>query len=161
MSRIATALALFLLLLSFTTLADTLTGTVSKVVDGDTIHLLTTNQTRHKIRLAGIDAPERGQAFGTKSKEHLATLVAGERVEVQWAKHDRYKRIIGKITRAGEDVNLEMVRAGLAWWYRKYAHEQSLDDQRVYAAAEDEARHGRVGLWRDPNPVPPWSWRRR
>ena len=58
-------------------------------------------------------------------------------------------------------MNLEMVRAGLAWWYRKYAHEQSPDDQRAYAAAEDEARHGRVGLWRDPNPVPPWSWRRR
>ena len=76
--------------------ADTLTGTVFKVVDGDTLHLLAGNNTRHKIRLAGIDAPERGQAFGTKSKEHLATLVAGERVDVEWSKRDRYKRSLGR-----------------------------------------------------------------
>jgi len=89
---------LFLLLLSFgvPASADTLTGTVFKVVDGDTLHLLAGNNTRHKIRLAGIDAPERGQAFGTKSKEHLATLVAGERVDVEWSKRDRYKRSLGR-----------------------------------------------------------------
>ena len=163
MSRIATTLALLLLLSAgvTTTLADTLTGTVVKIVDGDTLHLLTADTTRHKIRLAGIDAPERGQAFGTKSKDRLATLVAGEMVEVDWQKRDRYKRIIGKITRAGEDVNLEMVRAGLAWWYRKYAHEQSPEDQHAYETAEDEARRSWAGLWRDPNPIPPWAYRRR
>ncbi len=100
-----------------------------KVVDGDTVYILDASKARHKIRLAGIDAPERRQAFGTKSKESLRDLVAGEVIDVEWHKRDRYKRIVGKIIHAGSDVNLAMVNAGYAWFYRKYAREQSPADQ--------------------------------
>jgi endonuclease YncB( thermonuclease family) len=150
-----------LLLLSPVLPADTLTGTVVKVVDGDTVYILDASKARHKIRLAGIDAPERRQAFGTKSKEYLRDLVAGEVIDVEWHKRDRYKRIVGKIIHAGSDVNLAMVNAGYAWFYRKYTREQSPADQVLYEAAEDNARATRAGLWHDPNPVPPWKWRRR
>jgi len=111
-----------------------------------------TTDTRYASRAS--TPPERGQAFGTKSKDYLATLVAGKGVEVEWHKRDRYKRIVGKVIRNGEDVNLQMVRAGLAWWYRTYAAEQSPADQARYEAAEDTARKERTGLWHDPTPKP-------
>ncbi len=82
----------------------------------DTVHVLDSAQERHKIRLQGIDAQERKQALGKRSKEHLSGLVAGEPVLVDWNKRDRYKRIVGKIIHQGKDINLEMVQAGLAWW---------------------------------------------
>jgi micrococcal nuclease len=116
---------------------------------------------QHKIRLAGIDAPERGQPFGKKSKEYLSGLVSGEDVQVDWKKGDRYKRIVGKIIHDGQDVDLEMVRSGYAWWYRKYAGEQSPVDGVLYEDAENKARAEKAGLWRDPDPVPPWEWRHR
>ncbi len=155
------ALLLLALLFSPALPAATITGKVVKVVDGDTVHVLDAANTRHKIRLAGIDAPERKQPFGAKAKAYLAGLVAGEPVEVEWNKRDRYKRIVGKIIHDGRDVNLSMVRAGMAWWYRKYSKEQSLVDRGLYAAAEAKARFSRVGLWADPGPVAPWEWRRR
>ncbi len=90
-----------------------------KIADGDTVCILDSAQEHHKIRLQGIDAPERKQAFGKKAKEYLIDLVAGEPVLVDWN-----KRIDGKIIHPGRDINLEMARAaGLAWWYRKYAEQ--------------------------------------
>ena len=80
---------------------------------------------------------------------------------VDWHKKDRYSRIVGKLLLDGEDVNLNMVRSGFAWWYRKYANEQSPADQDRYEAAEFDARAGRVGLWVDPSPMAPWDWRDR
>lgn len=124
-------------------------------------YVLDAAKTQHKNRLAGIDAPERVQPFGRKSKEHLAELVAGRPKAVDWNKRDRLGRVVGKIILNDTDVNLSMVRAGYVWWYRKYADEQSPADQNPYDEAEDKARAGRLGLWRDPNPVPPWDWRRR
>ena len=132
-----------------------------RVIDGDTVVVLDTTKEQHRIRLAGIDAPERKQPFGTKSKEYLSDTVAGEEVVVDWHKLDRYHRIVGKIIFDGRDVDLAMVRAGLAWWYRKYADEQSPADRVLYEAAEAKARSERIGLWRDPEPVPPWEWRHR
>ena len=141
--------------------ADTLTGKVVKVVDGDTVYILDAAKTQHKIRLAGIDAPERKQPYGRKSKDYLLGLVAGELVEVEWSKRDRYQRIVGKIIHDGRDVNLAMVRAGLAWWYRKYEREQSPADRVLYETAEDRARGEGVGLWADPSLMAPWEWRKR
>ncbi len=141
--------------------ADTITGRVVKVTDGDTVHVLDASQTRHKIRLQGIDAPERKQAFGKRSKQYLTDMVAGQTVEVDWNKRDRYKRIVGKIVHQGQDINLAMVRAGLAWRYRKYAREQNAGDRVLYEAAEKDARDNRRGLWVDPQPVAPWDWRRQ
>lgn len=131
-----------------------------KVSDGDTVHVLDTHRQLHKIRLAGIDAPETGQAFGRKAKAYLLQLVAGKQVEVEGNKRDRYQRVVGKIIHGGRDVNLALVRAGLAWWYRKYAREQSAADQVLYEAAEDKARAKGVGLWGEPAPVAPWDWRK-
>jgi len=107
----------FLLLPALST-AETLTGRVAKIVDGDTVYVLDEAQERHKIRLSGIDTPERKQPFGQKAKEHLSGMIAGEQVRVEWDKRDRYKRIVGKIIQNDRDVNLQMVREGMAWWYR-------------------------------------------
>ncbi len=141
--------------------AETLTGKVVRIVDGDTLVVLDATMTQHKIRLSGIDAPEAKQPFGQKSKENLSHLVAGKEVEVDWSKRDRYQRIVGKIIFDGQDVNLAQVRAGLAWWYRKYGSEQSPVDRQLYEAAEDQARAERVGLWTVSDPIPPWDWRKR
>ena len=88
-------------------------------------------------------------------------MVAGETVQVDWNKRDRYKRIFGKIIYQGKDINLEMVRAGMAWWYRKYAKEQNVGDRVLYEAAETDSRENRRGLWVDPQPVTPWECRHR
>ena len=139
--------------------AESLTGRVVRVTDGDTIVVLDANKQQHKIRLQGIDAPERGQDFGTKSKEHLSELVAGKTVEVDYSKYDRYGRTLGMVLLNGEDVNLEQVEVGLAWHYKKYQGEQSNADRVKYSDAELEARRHKLGLWHDPNPVPPWVYR--
>ena len=130
---------LLLLLFPFGVFADTLNGKVVKITDGDTLVVLDAENTQHKIRLSGIDAPESNQPFGKRSKEALSALVAGHRIEVDWHKHDRYGRIVGKVIAQGKDVNLAQVRTGMAWWYRKYADEQSRADQGLYAAAESKA----------------------
>ena len=139
--------------------AETLPVRVVRVIDGDTIVVLDADKVQHKIRLQGIDAPERRQAFGTKPKEHLSNLVAEKTVDVDYSKYDRYGRILGKVIVNGEDANLEQIEAGMAWHYKKYQREQAPTDRIEYSDAELDARRLRVGLWRDPNPVPPWDYR--
>ncbi len=117
--RTVQLISLLVLLLPALAAAETLTGRVVKITDGDTVHVLDSAKERHTIRLGGIDAPERKQAFGKKAKEYLSSLAAGEAVQVDWNKRDRYKRIIGKIIHGDRDINLEMLRAGMAWWNRK------------------------------------------
>ena len=162
--------ALSLLLLAGTPAgAAELTGLVIKVADGDTIMVLDSSHARHKVRLEGIDAPERHQAFGGRSKEHLAALVQGRNVTVIWHKHDRYGRILGRVLapECGRgacpttlDTGLEQLNAGLAWHYRQYAREQEPGERSRYAAAEQAARTKQQGLWHDADPVPPWDYRR-
>jgi endonuclease YncB( thermonuclease family) len=140
--------------------ADTLTDHIVRVTDGDTIVVLDADNTQHKIRLTGIDAPERGQAYGTKSKEHLSESVAGETVVVEYDKHDRYGRVLGKVLLEGEDVNLEQLRAGLAWHYKKYQGEQTVADRVKYSDAERDARLEKRGLWQDADSISPWDYRK-
>ncbi len=135
--------------------AESLTGKVVKVADGDSITVLDSTNTQHRIRLQGIDAPERKQAFGNASKKHLASLVAGKKVTVKWGKRDRYGRIVGFVIVDGQDVNLVQVKTGMAWFYRYYQRELSPEDRRRYAKAENQARTDRLGLWQDKNPMPP------
>jgi endonuclease YncB( thermonuclease family) len=135
-------------------------GRVVGVSDGDTITLLDSQRVQHKVRLQGIDAPEKKQPFGQRAKEHLSNQVFNRFVTVQYDKRDRYKRIVGKVMHYGVDVNLGMVSAGFAWHYKDYEKEQSFADRAAYAAAEDDARRARRGLWADPRPVPPWEFRR-
>ena len=159
MTKLRLAVSLLLLFILHSAQAEILTGRVVRVTDGDTIVILDADKVQHKIRLTGIDAPERGQAFGTKSKEYLSDLVAGKSVVVDYSKYDRYQRILGKVLVNGEDVNLEQVEAGMAWHYKKYQSEQSSSDRVAYSDAELEARRHKLGLWHDPNPIPPWKYR--
>lgn len=139
--------------------ATTLTGKVIGVLDGDTIDVLDSSKTQHRIRLAGIDAPEKAQPFGQRSKQNLSDLVFGKQVEVDGGKTDKYGRTVGKISVNGADANLAQVTAGFAWHYKQYASEQSASDRALYANAEEGARSSRVGLWIDPKPQAPWDWR--
>jgi endonuclease YncB( thermonuclease family) len=146
-------------LLSAPALAD-IHGRVVSVTDGDTVRILSADKTEHRVRLTGIDAPERGQPFGTASRDHLSSLIAGKTVFVESSKTDRYGRILGKIILDGRDINLEQVQSGYAWWYRYYADEQSPTDRKLYGAAEVAAQQAGRGLWADPNPINPYDWRR-
>ncbi len=146
--------------LPFTALAYSLTGEVVRVVDGDTIYVLDANYEQHKIRLAGIDAPERKQPYGLASRKHLASIVAGKQVTVEYQKRDRYGRIVGKVLLDAIDACLEQVKGGFAWHYKKYQQEQNPEDQQRYATAENQAREYRLGLWRENNPNAPWDFRR-
>ncbi len=138
-----------------------LTGKVIKVADGDSITILDNTNTQYRIRLQGIDAPERKQPFGNASRKHLASLVAGKEVTVKWVKRDRYGRIVGFVIVDGHDMNLAQVKTGMAWFYRYYQKELSRENRKLYAQAEDEARANKKGLWHDKNPMPPWEWRRQ
>lgn len=125
---------------------------VVRVLDGDTIEVLFDNQTR-KVRLAQIDAPEKSQAFGQRSKQSLSDLVFGKHIQVSVETKDRYGRLVGRIYCGSIDVNAEQIRKGMAWVYTKYATDQSLFE------IEKEARSARRGLWYDPSPIPPWEYR--
>ncbi len=111
--------SVFLVFLSIPAFGDTLTGKVVKITDGDTLYVLDANYKDHKIRLAGIDAPERRQAYGLASRNHLLSIVAGKQVRVEYQKRDRYGRIVGKVLLDGIDVCLEQVKAGFACHYKK------------------------------------------
>jgi endonuclease YncB( thermonuclease family) len=129
----------------------TLTGKVVKIADGDTLTVLDETNTQHKIRLAGIDAPESKQPFGTKSRQNLGDKVFGKTVRVEVIDVDRYHREVGRIYLGDRFVNLEMVRDGFAWRYVRY------DKAGEFTDAKREAREKRLGLWTGPNPVPPWG----
>ena len=147
------------LLFGLTCHDSTIDGSVVGIADGDTITVLDAVKVQHKIRLAGIDAPEKKQAFGNHSKESLSDLVLDKTVNAETEKRDRYGRQIGKVPVNGQDVNLVQVERGMAWFYQQYQREQSPNDRRLYEAAEDAAKAGKRGLWRDTEPVPPWDFR--
>ena len=154
----------FLVLLAISaapSLAAIIQGRVVAIADGDTLTVLDATKTQHKIRLAGIDAPEKKQPFGTRSRQHLSDKVFGKDVIVETSKLDRYGRTIGKVRVGDIDANLAQIEAGLAWHYKAYAKEQSAEDRAQYADAENSAKAARRGLWADENPVPPWEWRHR
>jgi endonuclease YncB( thermonuclease family) len=141
--------------------AETLLGVVVAVSDGDTVTVRDSNEQTHKIRLAGIDAPESRQPYGDRSRQSLIELVAGQSVEVVYDKVDRYGRRVGTIHIGGRDANLEQVRRGLAWHYKQYEAEQTPADRQRYAAAEKGAQAERLGLWREASPQAPWDYRRQ
>jgi len=141
---------------------------VVKVADGDTVTVLDSNKEQRRVRLAGIDAPEKRQPFGNASRKKLRELVAGKEVRVEFEKYDRYGRVVGKVLvtppdcpSCGKtlDAGLAQITSGMAWWYRKYAHEQSPEDRGRYEFAKQEAKGKKVGLWQEKNPVPPWEYK--
>lgn len=145
---------------SVATPTTTVLGTVTSVPDGDTLVILDTQKTAHRIRLLGIDAPEGGQPYGKVAKQVLLQRVIGKQVEARIQSRDRYGRSVAKLLLDGADINLELVQEGMAWHYRHYASDQFPGDAPRYAAAERDARTAQRGLWNLPNPEPPWEWRR-
>ena len=133
-------------------------GKVINVHDGDTVTVLDQDNKKFNIRLHGIDAPELKQAFGAASQENLSRMVLGKRVTIHWSKVDKYRRTVGTIMLDGRDVNIEQVKAGLAWHFKKYQDEQTPEERVTYGAAEDAARAALLGLWKD-KPVAPSDFR--
>ena len=138
----------------------TLTGRVVRIADGDTVTMLDSTNTQHRIRLQGIDAPELSQAFGAQSKQNLSVMIFDRDVSAVCDKTDQYGRLVCKIVFDDKDINLEQVKAGMAWHYKEYEREQTPEDRELYARAEDEARNAHCGLWVDTNPIEPSEFRR-
>lgn len=152
--------------------AESIFGTVVAVADGDTVTVLDVAKERYRIRVAGIDAPEKKQAFGARSKQSMAQMAFGKPVHIEWSKKDRYGRVIGKVFVAQEDcqrdscpqtldAGLAQLARGLAWHYKKYEREQSSEDRRIYAEAEVVAQKKKIGLWSEENAIAPWDFRHR
>ena len=146
---------LALIILSSYLFSLELIGKVVKVSDGDTVTILTSDKTQHKIRLNDIDAPEKKQAFGNKSKDNLAKYIAGKTVTVEYQKKDKYKRILGTIYYNNTDINLQQVKDGYAWVYKKYSNNQT------YYKEETKAKESKKGLWAEKNPIAPWEFRKQ
>lgn len=130
-----------------------ITGECVAVSDGDTIKILV-DEEQITVRLASIDAPEKKQPFGTKSREHLAKLVFRKECVVEVTGKDRYGRKIGKVRVNDVDINSRMVEDGFAWQYKQYNKSKELEQ------IERDAREAKRGLWADKDPVAPWEWRK-
>jgi endonuclease YncB( thermonuclease family) len=139
--------------------ADRLEGRVVGVSDGDTLTILTPANEQLKVRIAGIDAPEKKQPFGDSSKKRMSELSFGKRAVVDCYKRDRYQRSICTVSIGGSDVGLQMIRDGMAWHYKRFQKEQSRVAAESYARAEETARAVKAGLWRVRSPIAPWDWR--
>jgi micrococcal nuclease len=149
-------LPIVLLILAFPACSADYSARVIGIADGDTITVLTADKTQHRIRLWGIDAPETGQDFGSRAKQAASELAFGKQVTIRPLDTDRYGRTVADVILPdGRSMNREMVGKGMAWWFRRYA----LRDAEL-ARLEGEAKAARIGLWSQPNPVPPWEWRR-
>lgn len=147
------AILALLFLLPILLSAQGLTGKIIRVSDGDTVVLLDSDNNQHKIRLYGIDAPESKQAYGTKSKQYLSSMIAGKTVTVEYTKTDQYKRILGTIFYQGKNINEEMVRSGYVWRYYYNKNKRLLWLQKV-------AKENKRGLWADKNAIDPYHFRK-
>ena len=147
--------SILLICLALPSTADTITGKVIAISDGDTLTVLI-DKTPYKIRLSEIDTPEKRQPYGKKAKQALSDLVFGKTISVKVETTDRYGRTVGRIYLGDLDVNAEMVRNGHAWVYQKYAKDKNLYQLEVIA------KENEVGLWSLPEAqkIPPWEWRR-
>lgn len=149
---------------------ETLQAKVSKVSDGDTVHVIDNDGRRLKIRLLGIDAPERNQAHGLAATQWLTDRALNRPVQVQVTDTDRYGRLVAKLLAKdqscrdepcpfNQDLNLKLVQLGHAWWYEAYQEDQPPSDRPLYQQAQLQAQTERLGLWSKPEPIAPWQWR--
>jgi micrococcal nuclease len=140
------------LLISTLSLAE---SPIVSVLDGDTIEILHNRHTE-RVRLSGIDCPERGRPFGTRAKQAVSALIFGKDVIPPDPRQNKYGRTLANMLLPdGTNVNHELVKQGWCWWYRKYAPGNT-----VLEGLEKEAREGQKGLWAGPRQVPPWEWRK-
>ncbi len=129
------------------------TGRVVGVLDGDTIRVANAEISVVTVRLEGIDAPESAQEFGQEAKTYLHDLISNKQVTVQWKERDKYQRLLGYVFHENELVNRSLVENGFAWQFTKYNSSPALK------AIEQSARDQKIGLWKNPKPIPPWDWR--
>lgn len=155
------------LLLAPTVLAEIVTGRVTHVSDGDTV-TLSANGQDHRVRLAAIDAPERGQPFADEARGALSRLVLNRNARLETERTDPYGRLVGRLWVQPEscpscgltlDAGMALLTVGLAWWYERYADEQTPEARGQYEFAQYEAKAKRAGLWQDAHPVAPWDWK--
>lgn len=146
--------AMILIFVTFTASAD-ISGRIVRVLDGDTVEVLETGNRLTRVRLAGIDAPEKSQPFGQRSRQELSTMVTQRTVTITGEDTDRYGRLLGTVWLGATDVNAEQIRKGLAWAYRYHGKPAQAD----YALLEAEARQHATGLWSVPGQTEPWRWR--
>ena len=150
---------LFLAGMLFAAAADELKGKVVKVVDGDTLHInITGGKKKQRLRFQGIDAPETEQQHGKKSARFLADLLLNKEVTIKTdpkRQYDQYDRMLGKVYINGKDVELIMLSEGMAWHYKYH------NKEKLYAEAEQSARVAKKGLWKDPNPIQPYEFRKQ
>ena len=154
MAKLKLFLIILIALFSLSAQTEIIRGKVIKIADGDTLTLLTDSNKKIKIRLAGIDTPERKQSFGDTAKNALAKLVFHKKILIETQTKDRYGRTIGVVFLNNKNVNNELVRQGMAWVYKKYT------DNKILYELEAQAKTRRIGLWADANPIAPWDWRR-
>lgn len=149
------AVAIFFFSLSY---AFPFPGKVIKIADGDTVTVLTSDYKQVKVRLYGMDAPEKKQPYGSVSKKALSGLVAGKEVDVEDCGVDRYRRVVGIIHHDGINVNRAMVELGFAWVYPQYCKKSFCKD---WYQLQKQAKTAQRGLWKDERSTPPWKWRKR
>ena len=143
------------------------TAKVQRVVDGDTVHVEDETGKKFKVRLTGIDAPEKNQSYGLASTYHLRELLLNKVVFLKSKPRkgmpysvDRYKRVLAKIILDGRDINLSQVISGYAWHFKRYQKQQSSTDRGLYSQAELHAKKNNLGLWGEKKPIAPWKWRK-
>ena len=141
--------------------AEVLVGTVVGITDGDTITVLAKDNSEHKVRLMGIDAPEKTQDFGDESKKALSNYIYQKTVTVDYKKLDKYQRKVGKVILDKQDICLAMIELGMAWHYKDYEKEQSKTDRDLYSQAELKAREAKIGLWQDNKAIEPSAFRHK
>ena len=150
-------LILSVLILNHAFASDTITGKVVSIADGDTITVLDSGKTQHKIRLYGIDCPESHQDYGSKAKEFTSNMVFGQTVSVKVMDTDRYGRTVGIVNIGSISLNEELLKNGMAWFYGQYCKTSFCSQWNQY---QEDARSQKLGLWSMSNPVPPWEFRR-
>ena len=156
MEIILQSLVSLILLLPAHAQAETFTGKVEWVTDGDSINVAREGKSV-RVRLFGIDCPEMDQKYGKEAKEVARELAFGKVVSIESKGKDRYGRTIGRVKLpSGKSLSRELIRAGACWWYKRYAKSEV-----EFKDLEEEARREKLGLWADPKPEPPWKWRKR
>jgi endonuclease YncB( thermonuclease family) len=143
------------------------TAKVLRVVDGDTVHVVNKAGKKFKVRLTGIDAPEKNQPYGLASTYKLTELLINKWVLLKSKPDngnlysiDRYNRVLAKVILDGRDINLAQVSSGYAWHFKRYQKQQSSIDSELYSQAELYAKKNELGLWGEKNPIAPWKWRK-
>ena len=135
---------------------NTISGKVVSVTDGDTITVLDSSNTQHKIRIYGVDCPENHQDYGQKAKQFTSDLVFGKTVEIKIMDTDRYGRTVGIVNIDSKSLNAELIINGMAWFYGQYCKASFCSQWNQY---QEEARSRKIGLWSMQNPIPPWEFR--